>query len=127
MKYELTIVQALEIAAGLMGCDADPKDATKAFKFSGNMRMKLGKNLAALRSVLQVYETQRNAIMIAPGPEKPTADHDKAIAREVIELQQTVHTFNLDPLREAELQLDKNAIAVTHLAALAPLMAADDK
>ncbi len=122
IKLTMTVQQANELASGIMGLDQDVKDPSKHYKFSVSFRVRHARNLGKLREVLQAFEVNRNQVVMDLN-DLPQGEKEKAAQKAIWALQSEKFVFELETFKEEELQLERNPIPVTFLAALQPLLA----
>jgi hypothetical protein len=101
----------------------------KPFKFSGQTRLKIARNLRAGEAAFQEYEAARVGLVheLAEGGDKVPEAKLPEFSRRLEELQQAETDITLSPLAEAELNLEDNEIPHGALAVLLEFLLNDPK
>ncbi len=107
--------------------DGQQRVVQEFYSFAGRFRLSVAMNLLRCREVALAYQTARNLKIKELSGGKMTIDDPTLLSTFIshdTEMLESQHSIELASITEAALNLDQNAIPVTVLAGLAPLLVA---
>jgi hypothetical protein len=143
--FKLTILQIANIQQGLSQMDSYPKivdgkTVMLPFNFSGSLRMRIGRDIAACRDALTIYNQESRKLFLqmsggkdrlCPLPPEGKPDPGCELQFKFNELnadmQNAVQEIGMWGIGEAELKLDENPIPSSALSLIAPIIVGPPK
>ena len=125
---KITTRSALRLVAALQSFDLlteAPGGEKTPFKIEGQVRLKMARNISRLQEIVQAYQKTRNGFIYTlaePGQTQVKPENLGEFERQDDALLSVVNDVELLRIAESELQLEVNAVPVSTLAALMPLL-----
>ena len=124
---KLTLTKVLNLRGALSALDSyekavGDKTVRELYQLGGPLRLRIARNLNLLDPEISAYQKARNALVVqhTNGADKKV-DMANFVAAEN-ELLESEIELDLKPIKEHELQLDKNPVPGTVLAGLMPIL-----
>jgi hypothetical protein len=119
----LRLVAALETFDGVG--QRGPGDKTRRCNLSRGVRMTMAKNLVRLMPIVDAFQKARNDLIYKHSEGSNQIEDPKKLAlfeQDEADLKAATHEVRLDLIKEADLKIDANGIALPTLAGLAPMV-----